>query len=94
MAADEPIHVPIEPELDLHPFAPKDIRAVVDAYLEAAVEAGLGVVRLVHGRGTGIQRRAVHETLSGHPLVAEFWDDPRAHLGATIARLRASGPQA
>lgn len=87
MTADEPVAVPIEPELDLHPFAPKDIRAVVDAYLQAAAESGLRDVRLVHGRGIGIQRRAVHETLAGHPLVAEFWDDPRAHLGATIARL-------
>jgi dsDNA-specific endonuclease/ATPase MutS2 len=44
-------------------------------------------VRLVHGRGRGVQRGVVQATLERHPLVAAFWDDPSSHLGATIARL-------
>jgi DNA-nicking Smr family endonuclease len=80
--------VPIEAELDLHAFAPRDVASVTEEYVNAAHEAGLREVRLVHGRGTGTQRATVHRVLSRHPLVEECWDDPRAHLGATIARLR------
>jgi len=83
--------VPIEPELDLHAFAPPDIPSVVEEYVNAAVRAGLREVRLVHGRGRGVQRAMVQRALDRHPLVQEFWDDPRAHLGATIARLSESG---
>jgi dsDNA-specific endonuclease/ATPase MutS2 len=83
----EPIRIPIERELDLHAFAPRDITSVVAAYVEAAAAAGLPEVRLVHGRGRGVQRGIVQAALERHPRVAEFWDDPTAHLGATIARL-------
>ena len=88
------VRIPIEPELDLHAFAPRDIPAVVEAILDAAVEAGLADVRLVHGRGIGVQRRAVQARLAAHPAVIDFRDDPRAHLGATIARLRPPAPRA
>lgn len=88
------VRIPIEPELDLHAFAPRDIPAVVEAFLDAAVEAGLADVRLVHGRGIGVQRRAVQARLAAHPAVIDFRDDPRAHLGATIARLRPPAPRA
>jgi dsDNA-specific endonuclease/ATPase MutS2 len=44
-------------------------------------------VRLIHGRGTGVQRGIVQQTLESHPLVVEFWDAPETHLGATVARL-------
>ena len=54
----------------------------------AAAAAGLIEVRLVHGRGRGVQSGIVQATLERHPLVAAFWDDPHAHLGATIAQLR------
>jgi dsDNA-specific endonuclease/ATPase MutS2 len=84
---DEPVRIPIEPELDLHAFAPKDIPGVVAEYIDAAAEAGLREVRLVHGRGRGVQRGIVQAALDRHPLVAEFWDDTASHLGATIARL-------
>jgi dsDNA-specific endonuclease/ATPase MutS2 len=80
--------VPIESELDLHAFAPRDIPSVVDEYVNAAAEAGLEEVRLVHGRGRGIQRGIVQRTLDRHPLVVEFWDDTASHLGATIVRVR------
>lgn len=79
--------IPIEDSLDLHAFLPKDIKSVVEEYVTAAHEAGLREVRLIHGRGRGIQRGIVQQTLERHPLVAAFWDAPESHLGATIARL-------
>jgi DNA-nicking Smr family endonuclease len=84
---DEPVDVPIGPELDLHSFAPRDIPSVVDEYLTEASAKGLTDVRLVHGRGRGVQRGIVQATLEKHPLVAEFWDDTASHLGATYVRL-------
>ena len=80
-------HVPIEPVLDLHTFAPRDVKSVVEEYVTAAHEAGLREVRLVHGRGKGVQRGIVQQALERHPLVAEFWDAHETHLGATVARL-------
>ena len=85
--ADRPVRIPIDRELDLHPFAPRDIPSVVAEYVGAAAAAGLREVRLVHGRGRGVQRGIVQAALNRHPQVVEFWDDPAAHLGATIARL-------
>jgi DNA-nicking Smr family endonuclease len=84
---DEPFRIPIEAELDLHAFAPADIVSVVGEYIHAAAARGLREVRLVHGRGRGVQRAAVQAALEQHGRVIEFWDDPAAHLGATIARL-------
>ena len=84
---DEPVEVAIGPELDLHSFAPRDIPSVVEEYLTAAAARGLRDVRLVHGRGRGVQRGIVQAALERHPLVTEFWDDNTSHLGATIARL-------
>jgi DNA-nicking Smr family endonuclease len=80
--------VPIEDSIDLHAFAPRDIKSVVEEYIIAAHEAGLREVRLIHGRGKGIQRGIVQQALERHALVVEFWDAPEAHLGATVARLR------
>ena len=80
--------VPIEDALDLHAFAPRDIQSVVEEYVTAAHEAGLREVRLIHGRGKGIQRGVVQQALERHPLVEEFWDAGESHLGATVARLR------
>jgi DNA-nicking Smr family endonuclease len=81
-------HVPIEAQLDLHTFLPRDIKSVVEEYISAAHEAGLREVRLIHGRGKGVQRGIVQQTLERHPLVVEFWDATETHLGATVARLR------
>lgn len=86
----DPVHIPIERELDLHPFAPSDIPSVVQEYVDAAVEAGIREVRIVHGRGRGVQRGIVQAALERHQLVVEFWDDPNAHLGATVAVLKKS----
>jgi DNA-nicking Smr family endonuclease len=83
----EPVVLPIEPEIDLHSFNPRDVPSVVDEYVRAAADAGLTRVRIVHGRGRGVQRGIVQATLERHPAVAAFWDDVDAHLGATIADL-------
>ena len=80
--------IPIEGALDLHAFAPRDIKSVVEEYVNAAHDAGLGEVRLIHGRGKGIQRGIVQQALENHPLVEAFWDSAESHLGATVARLR------
>jgi DNA-nicking Smr family endonuclease len=92
MAEDEDIvHVPIEDAIDLHAFAPRDVVSVVEDYLEAAHAAGFSVVRLIHGRGIGVQRAAVHRLLRGHALVEHFADAPESHLGATVVRLKREG---
>lgn len=80
-------HLPIGPELDLHTFAPADIPSVVEEYVRAAHEAGLRELRVIHGRGRGVQRGIVQAALDRHPLVEEFWDDTGSHLGATCCRL-------
>ena len=80
--------VPIEDSLDLHAFAPRDVRSVVEEYINVAWERGLREVRLIHGRGKGIQRGIVQQALERHPLVIAFWDAPETHLGATVAQLR------
>lgn len=79
--------VPIEGELDLHPFEPRDIPSVVEEYIRAAHDAGLKEVRLIHGRGKGIQRGIVQNALERHPFVESFYDAPESHLGATVAVL-------
>jgi dsDNA-specific endonuclease/ATPase MutS2 len=61
---------------------------VVEEYVDAAHAAGFREVRLIHGRGKGVQRGIVQNALEQHPLVMEFWDAPETHLGATVARLR------
>ena len=79
--------VPIEGTLDLHAFAPRDIPSVVDEYVRAAHEAGLREIRLIHGRGKGVQRGIVQSVLEKHPLVRAFHDAAESHLGATVAVL-------
>lgn len=81
--------IPIEDTLDLHAFAPRDVASVVGEYVDEAHARGLREVRLIHGRGKGVQRGIVQAALETHPQVEEFWDAPESHLGATVARLRA-----
>ena len=85
---DEVVRVPIEAEIDLHSFRPADIPSVVEEYLTAAVDAGFSDVRIVHGRGMGVQRAIVQKVLERNDLVESFDDDRSAHLGATLVRLR------
>ena len=91
---DEVLHrlgrIPIDDALDLHAFAPRDVASVVAEYLEAARAKGFTEVRLIHGRGIGVQRKIVQAVLARHPVVAGFADAPpeRGGAGATIVRLR------
>jgi len=85
---DRPIEVPIEDVLDLHPFRPDEVRDVTREYLEQARARGFREVRLIHGRGIGMQRANVQSLLRTMELVESFYDD--AHLGATIVVLASS----
>jgi DNA-nicking Smr family endonuclease len=87
---DEPVRVPIEDAIDLHAFAPKDVPSVVEAYLEAALEAGFHEVRLIHGRGKGVQKEVVRRVLSRNPLVDRYAEAPpeRGGWGATVVWLK------
>jgi len=87
---EQPIEIPVEDSIDLHPFPPRDVPDVVDAYLESAVEKGFREVRLIHGRGIGVQRDRVQKLLARHQLVSGFHDAPpeRGGWGATVAYLK------
>jgi dsDNA-specific endonuclease/ATPase MutS2 len=76
--------------LDLHGFLPRDVREIVADYLDAAWEAGFGEVRIVHGKGVGVQREMVRALLARDPRVAGFADAPGEHggWGATVVTLR------
>ena len=87
---DEPVEVPLEDSLDLHSFDPRDVASIVEEYLTQASTRGFAEVRLIHGKGIGVQRRIVHGVLRRHPLVEAFGEAPpeRGGWGATIVRLR------
>ena len=84
---DEPVAVPIEDSLDLHSFRPDDVRDVAREYLEQARERGFREVRLIHGRGRGVQRANVQAMLATLDDVESFYD--AASLGATVVILKA-----
>ena len=87
----EPFKLPITEVLDLHAFAPRDVPSVVEEYLRACREEGLMLVRLVHGRGRGVQRAEVQRVLRRMTAEVEwFGDAPPASggWGATLVRLR------
>ncbi len=88
-----PRRIPIEDSIDLHAFAPRDVVSVVEEYLQEAARRGYPEVRIVHGRGTGVQRQAVRAALSRNPLVEAFADAPpqAGGWGATVVRLRPPG---
>jgi DNA-nicking Smr family endonuclease len=79
----------IEDSIDLHGFLPGDVVSVVEDYLEAAYARGFREVRLIHGRGKGVQRARIRALLSEHPLVVDFCDAPatRGGWGATLVQL-------
>jgi len=86
----DPIILPIEDSLDLHTFAPRDVRSVVDEYLYQAAARGFSEVRLIHGKGAGTQRAIVRSLLATHPAVQRFFDGPpeRGGWGATVVVLK------
>jgi DNA-nicking Smr family endonuclease len=85
----ESVRLPIEDALDLHAFAPKEIRSVVEEYLAQCRQAGLLEVRLIHGKGIGAQRAVVRRLLRTLPGVVSFADAPpqAGGWGATLVRL-------
>lgn len=87
---DEPIRVPITDVFDLHTVAPKDVQGVVEAYLEEANRLGLKALRIIHGRGIGVQREIVRAVLARTPFVLSYQDAPleAGGWGATIVTLR------
>ncbi len=82
----EPIEVPIEDWIDLHTFQPQEIKSVVEEYLFQALQKGFTQVRIIHGRGIGIQREIVQRILDQHPEITAFEDTP--DRGATLVYFR------
>ena len=89
-AEPEPVRIPITDVFDLHTVPPRDIRAVVEEYLAEAHRLGFRALRIVHGRGIGVQREAVRSVLARTPFVSGFRDAPldAGGWGATIVDLR------
>ena len=87
---DEPVTLPLEDLLDLHAFQPKDISSVVNEYLEQCARAGLRQLRIIHGKGVGVQRNIVRAALSGHWAVLSYEDAPAqaGGWGATLVTLK------
>jgi DNA-nicking Smr family endonuclease len=87
---DDPVVLPIEDSIDLHTFQPKEVASVVEEYLAECHRAGLREVRLIHGKGIGVQRNIVRSVLSKHPAVLSFHDAPveAGGWGATVVSLR------
>lgn len=86
----DPIELPITDVLDLHSFRPAEVADVVREYLDTAYEKGMRHLRIIHGRGIGVQRRTVRTLLERDPRVIEFGDAPveAGGWGATWIRLR------
>jgi len=87
---DEPIRIPITDVFDLHSVPARDVKPVVEEYLIEAHRLGLKAVRIIHGRGIGVQREIVRSILSRTAFVADFRDAPAeaGGWGATIVALR------
>ena len=77
---------PIEDSIDLHTFQPKEVHSVVEEYLYQVALKDLREVRIIHGKGVGVQREIVHSILRNHPSVKEFHDLP--DRGSTVVTLR------
>ena len=87
----EPVTIPITDVFDLHTIQPRDVNRVVEEYLKEARSAGFRSVRIIHGKGLGVQREMVRKILARTPWVLEWTDAPpeAGGLGATIVRLSA-----
>jgi dsDNA-specific endonuclease/ATPase MutS2 len=86
---DEPVVIPITDVLDLHSVPPRDVKAVVEEYLEQAHRLGFTALRIIHGRGIGVQRETVRTILARTPFVSRFGDAPMeaGGWGATVVTL-------
>jgi dsDNA-specific endonuclease/ATPase MutS2 len=88
--SDDPIRIPITDVFDLHTVPPRDVKPVVEAYLEEAHKLGFRALRIIHGRGIGVQREIVRSVLAKTEFVESFKDAPAeaGGWGATIVTLR------
>jgi DNA-nicking Smr family endonuclease len=88
----EPIRIPIEDVLDLHSFRPQDVADLLADYFAECLKAGIFSVRVIHGKGKGIQKRRVHRILQKNPRVKSFKDAPpeAGGWGATLVELKPS----
>jgi len=86
---DEIISIPVVNFLDLHAFRPQDISPLIEEYLQECLRLGIWEVRLIHGKGKGIQRAQVHRLLNRLDFISSYRDAPPelGHWGATIVRL-------
>jgi DNA-nicking Smr family endonuclease len=84
------IRIPIEDSIDLHTFSPKEIPSLLEEYLLECQKKGFREVRIIHGKGKGVQRNIVHSFLKKSPLVESFRSaSPEAgSWGATLATLK------
>jgi dsDNA-specific endonuclease/ATPase MutS2 len=89
-AFDDPIRIPITDVFDLHTVSPRDVGPVVEEYLHEAHRLGLRALRIIHGRGIGVQREIVRKILERTPYVVSFGDAPAeaGGWGATVINLR------
>ena len=89
-STDEPFEIEITDSLDLHSFHPRDIKAVVTEYLKEAHKKGFRIVRIVHGKGIGVQRETVRKVLAETDFVRSFKNAPEfsGSWGATIATFK------
>ncbi len=87
---EEPVRIPITDVFDLHSIPPRDVRPIVEEYLEEARRLGFKALRIIHGRGIGVQREMVRAVLARTSFVESFSDAPAeaGGWGATIVTLR------
>ena len=90
----EPIKIPIEDVLDLHTFRPQDVADLLKDYFAECIKAGIHSVRVIHGKGKGIQKKRVHQILQKNPQVKSFKDAPpeAGGWGATLVELNPNDP--
>jgi dsDNA-specific endonuclease/ATPase MutS2 len=87
---DEPVRIPVTDVFDLHSVPPRDVKAVLEAYLEEAHALGMKALRIIHGRGIGVQREIVRNVLTRTDFVLDYRDAPAeaGGWGATVVTLR------
>ena len=86
---EDRVEYPIDGELDLHTFHPRDAKDVVPEYIRACRENGILQIRIIHGKGKGVLRKIVHSILKDLPEVLDFWQEGAAgSWGATVVKIK------